>query len=141
MTGYDFPTSHITIRWDNGSMNIVLDEFFPAIVPKAKKVFALLVKDPEWTNVRKTDLLAYFGSKSAEHKNASDKLKKELKEVQDEADIARPRNTKRNTPEYIAWTVLRDKAKDLERRYKEAVRKSEGYIKTALLLMEADGRE
>lgn len=136
MDGYDFPTDYITIKWNNGRMHIVLDKFFPTVVQKTKLVFKHINEDPEWTRERIGGLLEYFTGKCGEYTENAKTLNERYWEAREEMEAKRPATTKRTSPEYIAWTLIRDEVNSLDKRKREALRLAEGYQRAAKLLIE-----
>lgn len=130
----------IKISWPNGSMQLVLDLFFPTDIARTKKVLKLLVADPDWTTERIDALAEHFADRAKTLKAKAAELRQLGKESQAKADELKAKKPRRNTDAYSEWVEVRDRAYSLGVQERETTRNAERIITTRTMLLELDGR-
>lgn len=130
----------IHISWGSGSMNIVVGGFFPTDLSRTRKLFKLLLQDPDWTVDKVDELLDYFGDRQRETEARAKELQSDADRQKAVADALKAKKPKRNSPEYSEFVHERDTAYQMGVTARATAREAESLRKTWLLLRELDGR-
>lgn len=130
----------IRISWGSGSMNIVVGRFFPTDLSRTRKVFKLLLQDPDWTVDKIDELLDYFGERQRETELRAKELQSDADRQKAVADALKAKKPKRNHPEYTEYVNEKEKAYQMGVAARATAREAESLRKTWLLLRELDGR-
>lgn len=128
----------VKISWDSGGCEIVADDFFPTTMNKTRKLFKLLVADPDRNDSRVSELLDYFKERKAREVKKAEEARSMAQGIIQEAEIIKARCS-RNSEEYREYMRLRDKSLALGRSSRDHQNAAHYCVKAYTLLSDMWG--
>ena len=119
----------LKISWYSGGCEVLADEFFPTTMEKTKKLFKLLVVDPDCNDGKVRELLDYF--KAEEARSMAQGLMQEAESIKARCS--------RNSDKYREYMRLRDQALELGRSSKNHLNAAHYCVRAYALLRDMWG--
>lgn len=114
----------LKISWYSGGCEVLADEFFPTTMEKTKKLFKLLVVDPDCNDGKVRELLDYFKERKVREVKKAESIKARCS---------------RNSDEYGEYMRLRDQALELGRSSKTHLNAAHYCVRAYTLLRDMWG--
>lgn len=128
----------VKISWGSGDCKLIADKFFPTTMEKTRKLFKLLVADPDWDDNRVNELLDYFKERKVREVKKAEEARSMAQGILQEAEIIKARCSPRSE-EYREYMKLRDRATALGRSSRDHLNASHYCVKAYTLLCDMWG--
>lgn len=130
----------VKISWDSGGCELLADDFFPTTMDKTRKLFKLLVADPDWNDDKVSELLDYFKERKVREVKKAEEARSMAQGIIQEAESIKARCS-RNSDEYREYMRLRDQALELGRSSKNHLNAAHYCVRAYALLRDMWGRD
>ncbi len=128
----------LKISWYSGSCKILADEFFPTTMEKTKKLFKLLVADPDCNDGKVKELSDYFKERKVCEAKKVEEARSMAHDLMREAESIKARCS-RNSDKYQEYMRLRDRVLELGRKSKNHLNAAHYCVKAYTLLRDMWG--
>ena len=128
----------LKISWYSGGCEVLADEFFPTTMEKTKKLFKLLVVDPDCNDGKVRELLDYFKERKVREVKKAEGARSMAQGLMQEAESIKARCS-RNSDKYREYMRLRDQALELGRSSKNHLNAAHYCVRAYALLRDMWG--